>query len=72
MPKTIPPRLFRRTTPEFFPEADIVAVHDQVDNIVHFNTAFSGDASLENAALFMDRDGKAPVLRFQPKQLFTR
>lgn len=72
MPKTIKPRLFRATSPDFFPAADIVAVHDQVDNVVHFNTAFAGDASLQNAALFMDRDGTQPVLRFQPKQLFTR
>ena len=72
MPKTIKPRLFRPTNPEFFPDDVIVAVHDQVDDVVHFNTAFAGDASLQNAALFMDRDGTQPVLRFHPKQLFTR
>lgn len=72
MTKPIKSRLFRPTSPEFFPEADIVAVHDQADDVVHFNTTFGGDASLENAALFMDRDGTEPVLRVQPKQLFTR
>lgn len=60
-------RLFRREKPEFFPRSDIVAVHDQKDNIVHFNSLFDGLTPLEHRALFMDRNGDEPVLRLPPE-----
>lgn len=55
-------RLFRPMPPEFFRNPEVVAVHDQKENIVHFNTRYAGDTSLTNRALFMDRDGNKPVM----------
>ncbi len=65
-----PARIFRPMTAEQFPAADIVAVHDQVDNVVIFNTTFAGDATLEHRALFMDLDGAEPILRLPPDYVF--
>lgn len=58
------PRILRRTDPSFFPSPDIVAVHDQVDNIVYFNIAFD-DPVWERRALFIPDDN--PVLRLKVK-----
>lgn len=60
------PRIFRPTPPDFFPQADIVAVLDQVTNIVHFNTTFAGDRTLERRALFMEDS----ILRLPANYLF--
>lgn len=67
MPKITKARLFRREKPEFFPRSDIIAVHDQKTNIVHFNSLFDGLGPLEDRALFMDSDGTEPVLHL-PKE----
>lgn len=52
-------RIFRQTDPGFFPDPAIIAVHDQVDNIVFFNSTYAGNETLERRALFM----LDPVLR---------
>lgn len=65
-----PPRLFRPTPADRFPAADIVAVHDQVENVVLFNVTFSGEDRLERQAMFMDQIGDAPVLRLPADYVF--
>lgn len=55
-------RLIRITAASFFPAADVVAVHDQVDNIILINEVFASDTRLEKLATLMDEDGSAPIL----------
>jgi len=46
-------RIFRPKPPGYFPDKNIVAVFDGVDNIVYFNETYTGDRILERRALFM-------------------
>lgn len=56
-------RILRPMPPTYFPSKDIVAVLSPIENIVYFNTTFTGDSILERRALFLDE----PVLRLPPK-----
>jgi hypothetical protein len=46
-------RLLRPKSPAFFPDQKIIAVLDPIDNIIYFNSRYTGDRILERRALFM-------------------